>query len=221
MTSPSPLWFIDRSAGEVTLLLMTAAMVLGTLRAALPAMTPAVLEGVHTNLALLTVAFAAVHLAASLIDPYAQLRIIDALLPFVSAYRPLWLGLGVVAVYLYAAAVATSWPARRWRRRPWLWLHRTMYGAWFLALLHSLGTGSDARNQLFILLNVAAVAGALVVFIGVRILEAWPSSPKRSAALAGVAIAIVVGLAMWAAGGPLQEGWAKASGTPPELLRSR
>ena len=221
MTTPSPLWFIDRSAGEVTLLLMTGAMVVGTLRAALPSTSPAVFEGIHTNLALLTVAFAAVHIVASLLDPYAQLRVIDVLVPLASAYRPVWLGLGVVAAYLYVAAVATSWPARRWRRNPWLWLHRTMYVAWVVALLHSLGTGSDARNGLFLVLNVAAVAGALTVFIGIRILEAWPTSPKRSAVLAGLAIAVVVGLSLWAATGPLQAGWAKASGTPPELLRSR
>jgi hypothetical protein len=50
--------------------------------------------------------------------------------------------------------------------------------------VHSLGTESDARNQLFLVLNVAAVAGALIVFVGVRILEARPSSPKWSTALA-------------------------------------
>jgi predicted ferric reductase len=218
--TPSPLWFLDRSAGEVTLLLMTAAVMLGIVRAALPRSHPLLVEGLHTNLALLAVVFAGLHVAAAILDPFAGLRPFDALVPFISGYRATWLGLGVISGYLYAVAILTSWPLRRLPRATWVWLHRTMYIGWLLALVHSLATGSDARNELFLLLDVLAVAGVLVAFIAYRVAEAWPTLPPLWATLALIALIATFGLGLWAANGPLQPGWARSSGTPPDLLHS-
>jgi sulfoxide reductase heme-binding subunit YedZ len=220
VTSPSPLWFLDRSSGEVTLLLMSAVMILGITRAALPTAYPFLVEGAHINIALLTIAFGGLHILAAILDPFARLGPVDALVPFVSAYRGTWLGLGVVSGYLYAVAVLTSWPVRRLRRSMWVWLHRTMYAAWGLAFVHSLATGSDARSELFLLLNVVAVAGVLVAFLAFRVAEGWTTLPPLWAALAVVATLITLGLGVWAAKGPLQAGWARSSGTPPDLLQS-
>ena len=218
---PNLLWFVDRSAGEVTLLLLTAVVILGIARAAMPRTRPFLLEGMHVNLGLLTFAFAGLHIAAAILDPYARLGILDALVPFVSAYRSTWMGLGVVSAYLYIVAVVSSWPARRLSRAAWIWLHRGMYAAWVVAMIHSLGTGSDARNQLFLFLNLVAAAGVLMAFLGLRVAEAWPALPALWAALAAAALLTTIGLGIWAFNGPLQPGWAQASGTPPDLLHSR
>jgi len=218
--TPSPLWYVDRSAGEVTLLLMSAVAILGVFRAALPARSPFTVEGLHVNLALMTLVFGGLHVAASILDPYAGLGPVDALIPFVSAYRATWLGLGVLAGYMFTATVLISWPLRRLPRAWWRWLHRLMYGAWVLALLHSLGTGSDATGRVFLFLNIVAVAAVLAAFVGLRVTEAWASSPALWSALTAVALLIVFGIAVWAADGPLQPGWARAAGTPPDLLRT-
>lgn len=217
---PSPLWFVDRSAGEVTLLLMSAVMILGIVRSGVPTAFPFLVEGAHINLALLAIAFAGLHIVAAVLDPFARLGPIDALVPFVSAYRGTWLGLGVVSGYVYSANVLMSWPARRFSRATWVWLHRSMYVAWVLALLHSLGTGSDARNELFLLLNVLCVAGVLVAFLAVRVIEGWRAVPTLWAGLALLAVLVTLGIGIWAVEGPLQPGWARSSGTPPDLLRS-
>ena len=219
-TAPSPLWFLDRSAGEVTLLLMSAVVILGIIRAALPTASPFLVEGIHINLALMVIGFGGLHILAAILDPFARLGPIDALVPFVSAYRGTWLGLGVISGYLYGVAILTSWPARRLPRGTWRWLHRTMYVGWALALMHSLATGSDVRNETFLFLNLVAVAGVLVAFLGYRVAEAWPKLPLLWAALAVVAVMTALGIGVWAADGPLQAGWARSSGTPPDLLRS-
>jgi methionine sulfoxide reductase heme-binding subunit len=219
--APSPLWFIDRSAGEVTLLLLSAVVMLGIVRAAVPTAYPVLIEGAHINLALLTVAFGGLHVVAAVLDPFAGLGPVDALVPFVSAYRGTWLGLGVISLYLYAVAVLTSWPVRRLPRSSWVWLHRTMYAAWVLALVHSLATGSDARNQVFLVLDMVAVAGALIALVAFRVAEGWPSHPPLWTAVAVIALVATIGVAIWYANGPLQPGWARSSGTPPTLLRSR
>ncbi len=220
MTSPNPLWFLDRSAGEVTLLLLTAVLILGIVRAALPAAFPFVVEGAHINIALLTIVFGGLHVLAAILDPFAHLGPIDAVVPFASSYRGTWLGLGVISAYLYGSAILTSWPARRLPRSSWVWLHRLMYGAWLLAVLHSLGTGSDARNQVFLLLNLVAVVCALVLFLTVRVAEGWVRFPRLWMTLGVGAILVTLGVGIWAAQGPLQPGWARSSGTPSNLLRS-
>ena len=220
MTSPNPLWFLDRSAGEVTLLLLTAVLILGIVRAALPAAFPFVVEGAHINIAVLTIVFGGLHVLAAILDPFAHLGPIDAVVPFASSYRGTWLGLGVISAYLYGSAILTSWPARRLPRSSWVWLHRLMYGAWLLAVLHSLGTGSDARNQVFLLLNLVAVVCALVLFLTVRVAEGWVRFPRLWMTLGVGAILVTLGVGIWAAQGPLQPGWARSSGTPSNLLRS-
>lgn len=55
-------------------------------------------------------AFLAVHILASVLDPFAPIRLIDAVVPFVSAYRPVWLGLGAIASNLLIAVAFTSVP---------------------------------------------------------------------------------------------------------------
>jgi methionine sulfoxide reductase heme-binding subunit len=218
--TPSPLWFVDRSSGEVTLLLLSVAVALGVVRAALPAFQPFLVEGIHRNLTLLAIAFAIAHVVAAVADPYARLNPLDALVPFASAYRTTWLGLGVVSGYLFAAVVVSSWPARRFGRVAWQWLHRVAYAAWVAAVVHSLGAGSDARNPVFLVLNVIAVVGVLVAFLGVRVAESDQNNRGLKALAGLVAILTVVVIAVWAADGPMRSGWARSSGTPPGLLHS-
>jgi sulfoxide reductase heme-binding subunit YedZ len=168
---------------------------------------------------LLAIAFAALHIVAAVADPYAQMRVTDALVPFAAAYRTTWLAFGVVSGYLFAAVFVTSWPVRRLGRRAWQWLHRVAYAGWVVAVVHSLGTGSDARNPLFLALTMAAVVGVLVTFLGVRLAEQRNHRPL-SAVVGVVAILTIVVIAVWAANGPLRPGWARSSGTPPGLLHS-
>jgi methionine sulfoxide reductase heme-binding subunit len=219
VTGPSPLWFLDRSAGEVTLLLLTAILILGIARAAMPSTFPVLLEGMHVNLALLAIVFGGLHVLAAILDPFARLGPVDAFVPFTSAYRGTWLGLGVISAYVYLVTIATSWPHRRLPRSSWVWLHRAMYGGWVLAVMHSLGTGSDARNELFLVLDVAAVAVALVAFVGLRVAQGLAGRPQLWTAFAIAGVLTVVLLGVWAMNGPLKPGWARSSGTPANLLK--
>ena len=46
------------------------------------------------------------HMALLFFDPYAQLRFVDFVVPFLGAYRPLWQGLGTLAFDLLVVVVA-------------------------------------------------------------------------------------------------------------------
>ena len=51
----------------------------------------------HRSVSLLVVALLVMHVLTSVLDPFAPIRPLDAVLPFSAAYRPLWLGLGALA----------------------------------------------------------------------------------------------------------------------------
>ena len=71
----------------------------------------------HRSLSLLAVAFLAVHVTSAVLDPYAAVGVVDALVPFEAASQPLAVGLGAVALDLVLALVVTGVLRRRIGRR--------------------------------------------------------------------------------------------------------
>jgi methionine sulfoxide reductase heme-binding subunit len=159
------LWFAARGAGVVSLLLFTATTCLGLVtvvrwqNAGWPRFLTAEL---HRNVALLSVAFLGLHIATAIVDPFTSLGIVAATIPFASSYRPLWVGLGVIALDLLLAVVVTSLLRDRIGRRAWRAVHWAAYGSWPLALVHGLGAGSDA----FAPWLLAVQAACLVAVVG-------------------------------------------------------
>lgn len=167
-TVSEALWYLGRGTGLCSLVLLTVVVVFGIGNRSgrpvfgLPRFAVAL---VHRNAALLSVVFLAVHITTLLFDPYAQLKLVDLVLPFAGTYRPFWLGLGTLAFDLIVALVGTSLLRQRLGRRSWRAVHWLAYAAWPVALLHGLGTGSDAGVlwlQLVAGLCGLAVFGAVV-----------------------------------------------------------
>src|SRR2546429_9915351 len=97
------LWYITRASGVVSLLLLTAGLVLGilgTVRWRSERWPRFAIVSIHRNLTLFAIAFVALHVLTTIADGYAPVRFKDAVIPFVSKYRPLWLGLGAGALRL-------------------------------------------------------------------------------------------------------------------------
>jgi sulfoxide reductase heme-binding subunit YedZ len=219
MTQPSPLWFAARGLGIVLLLTLTGTVVLGVLtsrRWTAEGWPRFVTQELHRNLSLLAVVLLVLHGGAVLLDTYAGLGLRDVLVPFATAYRPLWLGLGVLSGELLVALVVVSSYRQLLGYRLWRFTHWAAYAAWPLALLHGLGTGSDTRFG-WALVVYAGCAGAVLVAVLARLLQR--PAPEPSRVLAGVLVAaFAVGVAVWTMLGPLQTGWAAAAGTPTNLL---
>ena len=215
-------WYLTRASGVVALLLLTAAVglgVLSSLRVAGDRWPRFAITDAHRNLTLASVAFTFLHVVTTVLDGYAPIGLKDGFLPFLSPYRPLWLGLGAVSFDLLLALVVTSLlrgviPPRLWRGVHWL-----AYVSWPIALIHSLGTGSDARFgwlQALAIVCLLFVAGAGLVRVALGGGDLLPR-------LGGTAAAIVVPVAIlaWYHSGPLKTGWAKRSGTPKSILASK
>lgn len=220
-SNPQALWYMTRGFGLMTLLLLTASMVIGMtqiVRLATPGAPRFVIAGLHKNISLLAVVFLAVHIATAVADPYAPIGVVDAFVPFAGKYRPIWLGLGAVATDLLIAVTLSSLIRRRVGYKAWRIIHWSAYACWPVAIVHGLGTGSDARVGWVQLLYVACI---LIVLAGLvwRLSTGWsPASVGRRLTAAAGALVLTAATAAWAAQGPLRSGWAARAGTPPSLL---
>ncbi len=216
------LWYLTRSTGLVSLVLLTLVMALGISQVQrwAPARWPRfVTATLHRNASLLAVAFLAVHILTAVLDPFAPIDMASAVVPFTSSYRGLWLGLGAVAFDLIVALVVTSLLRQRIGHRVWRTVHWAAYLSWPIAFVHGLGTGSDGRVGWVQGVDLVCLVVVLAA-VGWRLGANWQLDPARRAVGAlGSAVVLVVVLG-WAATGPTQAGWARKAGTPKSLLGS-
>jgi sulfoxide reductase heme-binding subunit YedZ len=218
--APRALWYATRGTGVVSLVILTGVVALGvaTSRRARTDRWPRFLvAGLHRNLTLLALVFLAAHIATTVLDGFAPIRWLDAVLPFASAYRPVWLGLGAVAFDLLLALTVTSLLRTRIGYRPWRALHWLAYAAWPVALVHALGTGSDARAG-----RLQALAAACVVVVAAAVLARLARTQWTPPRAGATALVLIVPLAVfaWYRDGPGRRGWAGRAGTPATLLRA-
>jgi predicted ferric reductase len=179
------LWYASRATGLVALLLLTATVVLGVTTAgrfATSRWPRFVIAAVHRNLSLLSVSFLGVHIATAVIDPYAGMSWADAVIPFGSAYRPVWVGLGAVALDLLIAVVATSLLRLRIPLRWWRAVHWSSYVLFPLAVVHGLGAGGTGSGLGWILAIDAACVLAVALALGWRMRVTHPDTESRRAA---------------------------------------
>lgn len=161
------LWYLGRGTGVVCLILLTTVVALGVAsRSGRPAfgLPRFAVAAVHRNASLVALVLLAGHVLALLFDPYAELKLVDLVVPFGGAYRPLWLGLGTLALDLVVALVVTSLLRHRLGLRSWRAVHWLAYAAWPVAFLHGLGTGTDA-GQLWLRAVAVTCAGAVVAAV--------------------------------------------------------
>jgi predicted ferric reductase len=217
---PSAYWYLTRSTGAVSLLLLTLAVALGVLdvqRWSTPRWPRFVVDSLHRTVSLLAMAFMGLHILTSVLDSFAPISLTDAFVPFAGSYRPFWLGLGAVAFDLLLAVTLTSLLRQRLGFKGWRAVHWLTYASWPIALLHGFGTGSDVRGAWLMVLSVGCLA-VLVAALLARVLSGWPANlPRRLAALGGTG-AFALFLLVWLPGGPLGSEWARRSGTPASLL---
>jgi len=213
------LWYLTRGAGAVTLVLLTLTLVLGVVN--VERFTSArfprfVVDGWHRTIALLAGVMLTIHVVTTLLDGYAPIRLANAFVPFTGAYRPLWVGLGALALDLLLALLVTSLLRERIGLRTWRLVHWAAYACWPLALLHGLGTGSDVRPGWLAWLALACAIAAAAA-IAVRLSDRTTAPPVRAGAAVAM-VAAAIGLGVWLPAGPLAKGWAAKAGTPPSLI---
>ena len=164
------------------MILLSGVVVLGvlsTMRVQSAAWPRFLTTGLHRNLALLTLVFLALHIVTAVVDPFAHLGWLAAIVPFSSYYRTVWLGLGTIALELLLAIIVTSLLREVIGPAAWRLVHWLAYASWPIAIVHGFGTGTDAWAAWFMILAIVCV-GAVALAITLRLLQPAPD-PLASA----------------------------------------
>jgi methionine sulfoxide reductase heme-binding subunit len=155
------LWYLNRSTGVVTIVLLTLTTVLGVLAiGGRPAgrVPRFVTQAFHRNVALLSLLLLVVHLVTAVLDTFVEIKWYEVFIPFVGTYEPLWVGFGAIATDLMIIAIVTSLFRTRMKHNLWRGLHVTTYALWALAIGHGIGVGTDMTESMWLLTVVCAIA---------------------------------------------------------------
>jgi sulfoxide reductase heme-binding subunit YedZ len=209
------LWYLNRATGLVDLVLFTAVVVMGvfaTSRRTLSWWPRFATVSLHRSLSLLAVLLLVVHVVTAVVDSYVSIGWLDALVPFAAGYRPFWVGLGTVALDLFVAVGLTS--LLRFRIGPTAWrvVHLLAYAAWPVAVVHGLGTGTDASTLPVLALTFGCVT-AVVMAAAWRVSTIRIPWPSRLGLVAMVLL-LPLWLAGWVRVGPLQPHWSQQAAAP-------
>lgn len=172
-------WILGRGLGIAAYLSLTALTALGlwlrhpaSQRWHWPA--PATRIRIHAVLAAATVVLVLGHVVALVLDSFAGVGLLGAVVPGASGFRPFAVALGTVSLYVAVLVGASAALAGRVVGRVWQPLHRVALAVFGLAWAHGLLAGSDASR----LRLMYAVTGGVVALLAVT--RRWMPSARRA-----------------------------------------
>lgn len=177
-------WILGRGLGLAAYLSLTSLTVLGLwLRHPLaqrwrrPA--PVNRLRIHAVLAATTLVLILGHVIALVLDRFAGVGVLGAVVPGASGFRPLAVALGTVCVYLALLVGASAALAGRLTGRAWRPIHHAALVVFGLAWAHGLLAGSDSSR----LRLMYAATGAIVTLFAVsrRLVPIATRSMERQA----------------------------------------
>ena len=183
MNSPY-LWYATRSSGIVALVLLTVTMVLGlatTGRARTKNWPGFAQQEIHRRISMLALVFLAIHVLTSVLDTYVHIGWLATVVPFSSPYARFWVGLGSIALDLMLAVFVSSLIRTRLRAGTWRGIHWLAYAAWPIAVVHTFGVGTDAKQRWALVLG-----GVCCLSVGIALLWRLRGKDKRITAQTAV-----------------------------------
>jgi len=178
-------WIILRSAGIGSYVALWLAVAWGliastslvTKRVSKP--TSTVFHGVVASAGL---ALLLVHLGGLLIDSFMPFTALDVLVPMRTAYRPVAVALGIMAMYGMVVVLASSWTRKHLGTKLWRAIHLLSVPAFTLALAHGVFAGSDSsRPWMFAIYVVTGLTILFLVIVRGLSYGYRPSRPERPA----------------------------------------
>ena len=176
-------WITSRALGVVAIVLVAVSVGLGLAMAGRLTRGPGVaarVKQLHEATALSALLAIAGHGLSLLGDSYLHPGLAGITLPFAMANQPVWTGLGIVGGWL-AAILGLSFYVRRWiGTKVWRQMHRWTLAVYVLGVVHTLGSGTDARTPW--LLTIVGATALPIAFLSV--LRFLPASTPQERAIA-------------------------------------
>ncbi|MCA1845944.1 MAG: ferric reductase-like transmembrane domain-containing protein [Actinobacteria bacterium] len=157
-------YYLARASGIIATVLIVAALGGGFLfsaRATGKRRRPQWWLDLHNYLGGLAFAFTVVHIVTIFADRDSGIGLLQIFIPMTAGGWTWGITWGVLATYVFAAVVFTSWPGRRLSRRTWLTVHLLSVPATVMAAGHAWMVGSS-RHGLWFQALVALMAGLAV-----------------------------------------------------------
>jgi DMSO/TMAO reductase YedYZ heme-binding membrane subunit len=185
------LWYIARAAGVMALLALTLATALGASGASRSTQTQGAVarrfavQRLHLAAAASALGLLVVHLVSLVVDARSGVSASAVVVPMASAYRPLAVTVGMLALYtvivvaVFGAARGRMASSARVSRR-WRAVHALSYVGWALALSHGLFAGSDTLRGSMPLVYLACVGVVAVA----AVFRLWRESGRARSPLA-------------------------------------
>jgi predicted ferric reductase len=161
-------WYVTRAAGLTSYFLVWLSMVWGL------AVSSKAFQGIihgsdsydfHEFLSLLGLGFIGLHVGALMLDKYMPFSIWQILIPFSNAYRPLWVGIGIICFYILVLVSMTFYMRRRISMQAFRSIHLLSFLGYLGATLHGLFAGTDSALPVTRLLYAGTFL--MVVFLTV------------------------------------------------------
>ncbi len=157
--STSTVWYVIRATGMIAFVLLAVSAIVGLLitNKLVPSGRPRVdLFETHTFVSLLALAFTSIHGVALLLDNFVHFSVVQIAIPFTSTYRPFGVGIGILAFYIAAVVYASFYVRKRIGYKTWRTLHYASFGAFLLADIHGIVSGTDTHTWWAVAIYVVA-----------------------------------------------------------------
>jgi len=165
------MWYITRSSGMTAYLLLWLSTAWGL------AVSNKILGAVlhrsftydfHEFLSLAAIGFTIVHVGVLLFDRYLPYNLAQIFIPFISQYRPVWVGIGVIGFYLVLLVTITFYIRNRIGIKAFRWIHGLSLVSYLAVTAHAFFAGTD--TPLVSVIGLYAFTFIVVVFL----LAYWP-----------------------------------------------
>jgi len=179
-------WYVTRASGIIAYLLLWFSTILGL------AVTSKYLDGMldrlftydfHEFISLLSVGFTLVHVIVLMLDLYMPYSLAQILVPFISPYRPFWVGVGVIAFYIILLVTITFYMRNRIGTRTFRAIHVLSLIGYIGVTLHGYFSGTDtALPSMQILYEVSGLAVLFLTVYWLVLLGQRNAEKRRQAA---------------------------------------
>lgn len=159
-------WFIARVTGLTAFAVLSLSVLSGE------ALRTSVLDFLAKNRAIrrlhdfttpLWLPLVGAHVIALVLDKTARIQPVNVVVPFLTDYGQLAIGLGTIAFDVFIVVAVTSWLRARMSNTLWTWIHRTSYVGFIALFFHAALSGTDFDAPLVSALAWSTAAGLAIL----------------------------------------------------------
>jgi len=167
-------WYATRLLGLLSYLIISGSVIYGLL------LSTGILDAIahrtvsftlHQDLSAIGLGLALVHAAMLTLDHSVPYSVAEVFVPFSGPYRPIWVGVGQLSLYLTIVVVASFSLRKRIGQKRWRTFHYVTFLAFLGVTAHGLMAGTDASAP-WAFWGYMALTATVVFLTGYRIVLA-------------------------------------------------